>query len=181
MCCGDPHCNCWAFSSGGANAGCWPQNSSAPLQPVANKNVSGGLVGPRGAAPPPAPPAAEGFEPVGHAFRNRTASNAGEITHVVVWDASPGCHGAICDTVRENDRLTRCTVTVASRSATSSSTGNTNGPSLMVVLMNGTVHSLVEGKASFESDRVQLKDFHLYDAPLLVVRSSDAMPPTEEW
>lgn len=75
MCCADSRCNCWAFSceccslnfwnfsylshcwlllrtAGGYNAGCWLQNSPAPLQPVADKNVSGGIVAPHGSAPP---------------------------------------------------------------------------------------------------------------------------------
>jgi hypothetical protein len=179
-CCADSRCTCWAFSSGGYNAGCWLQNSSAPLQPVANKNISGGTVAPRGPAPPP-PPAAEGFEPVGHAFRNRTASGAGEITHVVVWDASPGCNGGICDAVREADRLTRCTVTATSKTAPTSigAPAADGGRPVMVVLMNGTVHSMAEGEASFESGRVKL-ELVLYDAPLLVARS-DAMPPIDAW
>ena len=86
-CCGNAQCNCWAFSSGGYNAGCWLQNSPAPLQPISNENISGGTIDRVG---PPAPPgqAVEGFAPVGYAFRNRTVSSAGEITHIVVWDAS---------------------------------------------------------------------------------------------
>ena len=117
----------------------------------------------------------------------RFSQTEGEITHVVVWDASPGCNGEVCDTIREDDRLTRCTVTVASETAgdktAPTKAGSSNGDSggggraVTVVLMNGTVHSMSEGEASFETDRVKL-EVVLYDAPLLVARS-DAMPPID--
>ena len=92
MCCGTPRCSCWAFSTGGRNVGCWLQDSPVPLQPTSDKNVCGGKVTPH--TGPSSGHAVEGFEPVGHAFRNRSAAPDG-ITHVVVWDASPGCNGAL--------------------------------------------------------------------------------------
>lgn len=50
------------------NAGCWLQDSPAPLLPCTN--ITGGKVPPREANASASP---EGFEPVGHAFRNRSA------------------------------------------------------------------------------------------------------------
>ena len=60
-----------------------------------------------------------------------------------------------------------------------SSSGDSSGGAraVTVMLMNGTVHSMSEGEALFESDRVKL-EVVLYDAPLLVARS-DAMPPID--
>ena len=173
MCCGTPRCSCWAFSKGGSNEGCWLQDSPVPLQPTSDKNVCGGKVTPH--TGPSSGHAVEGFEPVGHAFRNRSAAPDG-ITHVVVWDASPGCNGAVCDTIRENDRLTRCSVRVTT-GAFDEREGVDESPALTVMLSNGTVHEMPESAARFRGGAVEL-DIHLYDAPLLVVQS-DAMPPIE--
>jgi hypothetical protein len=58
-----------------------------------------GLVHRNHSAPLPPPP----FVPIGFAFRNKSAiGNA--ITHVAVWDAT--------SSMLENDRITRCNVTV---------------------------------------------------------------------
>jgi hypothetical protein len=180
MCCADSQCNCFAYSSGGYNAGCWLQNSPAPLQKVANHNISGGKVALPRPAPSPAR-ATEGFAPVGHAFRNRSAALEGQITHVVVWDASPGCDGATCDTVREEDRLTHCSITVThgleggGRFQLTGAPPLNDGGSVQVVLMNGTVHGMAEGQVAFQPGRVEM-DVTLYDAPLLIAKRDAILP-----
>ena len=185
-CCSNLRCTCWAYSQMPQNAGCWLQDSAAPLQHILN--ITGGKVPPRQNQNHSR--IAEGFDPIGYAFRNHSSSSEVGITHVVVWDASPGCNALACDVIRENDRLTRCNITVTSRQQAVAKVAVASTPAaavtvaaspLMVVLMNGTVHSMGGGDASsskavFENGRVDLS-IDLYDAPLLVVRSSDDMPP----